>query len=199
MLPANTVRLDNHAVATLRYIRSSMEAATYLAVPGSAGIAMGSVALIAAMFASMPRLHVHWLAIWLVAAAVAAGTGGALMARPASLRGLSLANTPLRKFLLCLFPSLFAGAVMTGVHASTGNFHAIPGTWLLLYGCALISACATTTRLIGLLGALFVLLGLFALALPESVQMLLLGLGFGGLHVLFGFLIHRMEREHAAA
>ena len=36
MQPANTVRLDNHAVASLRYIRSSMEAAGSFAVPGSA-------------------------------------------------------------------------------------------------------------------------------------------------------------------
>jgi hypothetical protein len=195
MQPANTVRLDNHAVASLRYIRSSMEAAGSFAVPGSAGIAMGSVALIAAMFSSMPRLHAHWLGIWLAAAMLAAGMGGALMARPASLRGLMFAHTPVRKFALCLFPSLFAGAIMTAVHVSSGNFHAIPGTWLLLYGCALVSACATTTRLVGVLGALFLLLGLLALALPDGAQMLLLGAGFGGLHVLFGFLIGRMERE----
>jgi hypothetical protein len=81
---------------------------------------------------------------------------------------------------------------MTWVHWTCGNLHAIPGTWLLLYGCALIAASVPTTRTIGVLGGLFVVLGLMALLLPDRLQMLMLGVGFGGLHVLFGFLIGRM-------
>jgi len=34
---------------------------------------------------------------------------------------------------------------MTAVHWSAGNQHAIPGTWLLLYGCALLTASTATT------------------------------------------------------
>jgi hypothetical protein len=189
MRSTNTVRIDSHAALTLQYIRSSMEAATSVAVPGSAGIAMGGVGLLAAAFSSAPGLHRHWFGIWLVAAVVAGFLGGSLIARPSSVRGLRLSGTPFRKFALCLLPSLFAGTVMTGVHWAYGNLHAIPGTWLLLYGCALIAASVPTTRTIGVMGGLFVALGLLALLAPESLQMLMLGLGFGGLHVLFGFLI----------
>ena len=39
----NTVALDSHALGTLQYIRASIDAAGLLAVPGSAGIAMGAV------------------------------------------------------------------------------------------------------------------------------------------------------------
>jgi hypothetical protein len=90
-----------------------------------------------------------------------------------------------------LLPSIGAGLVMTAVHWSDGNLHAIPGTWLLMYGCALIAASAATTRLIASLGGMFALLGFVALLLPDSLQILVLGAGFGGLHIVFGFIIWR--------
>jgi len=188
---AQPVRIDTQVAATLRYIRGTMEAASSLAVPGSAGSAMGIVGLLAAALSSTAALRAHWLAIWLLAAAVAAGLGIALMARPSSLRGLTLSGTPLRKFALCLVPSMFAGLVMTAVHWTAGNLHAIPGTWLLLYGCALVAASVPTTGAIAVMGGLFIALGLLALLLPDGLQTLMLGTGFGGLHLLFGFLIGR--------
>ena len=90
MQSANAVRIDSHAAATLRYIRASMDAAASVAVPGSAGIAMGSVGLLAMVTASAPGLHEYWLGVWLAAAVVGGGVGFALMTRPASLRGLAL-------------------------------------------------------------------------------------------------------------
>ena len=45
---SNTVALDSHALGTLQYIRASIDAAGLLAVPGSAGIAMGAVGSLAA-------------------------------------------------------------------------------------------------------------------------------------------------------
>ena len=189
---ADTVQLDFHAAATLRYIRDCMEGAVLLVVPGSAGIALGVIGLLAAALSSTPALRDHWLQIWLLAALAAAGVGGALLVRDSSLRGLRLIGTPMRKFALCLVPSLATGLIMTAVHWSCGNLHAIPGTWLLLYGCALISASTVTTRTIGLLGTSFALLGALALLLPAGAQILMLGIGFGGLHVVFGFLIRRV-------
>ena len=84
---------------------------------------------------------------------------------------------------------------MTGLHWNAGNLHAIPGTWLLLYGCALISASVAATRTLAIMGGAFIGLGILALLLPGSLQILMLGAGFGGLHVLFGFLIGRTSRD----
>jgi hypothetical protein len=193
-----TARLDSHAVATLRYIRSSMEGAVLLAVPGSAGIVLGSIALLAAALCLAPGLHRYWLGIWLGAALVGAVIGSILIVRESSLRDLRLAGTPLLKFALCLSPSLGAGLVMTAVHWFAGNLHAIPGTWLLLYGCALVAASAATTRIIATLGIFFILFGLLALLLPDELQILMLGAGFGGLHIVFGFLIRRMSHGREA-
>lgn len=72
----------------------------------------------------------------------------------------------------------------------------IAGTWLLLYGCALMAASATTIGLVAWLGGLFVFLGIAALLLPVSAHNLILGVGFGGLHLLFGtYLIGRASHE----
>ena len=190
----NTVRLDSHAAATLRYIRASMEGAVLLAVPGSAGLVLGTIALLAAVLCLAPDLHKYWLAIWLSAALLGTVLGSILIVRDSSLRDLRLLGTPLLKFALCLSPSLGAGLVMTAVHWFGGNQHAIPGTWLLLYGCALLTASAATTRIIAALGGLFVLFGLAALLLPDELQLFMLGAGFGGLHIVFGLLIGGRER-----
>jgi hypothetical protein len=76
MQSANAVWIDSHAAATLRYIRASMDATASVAVPGSAGIAMGSVGLLAMVASSAPGLHEYWLGVWLVAAFLGAGFGG---------------------------------------------------------------------------------------------------------------------------
>jgi hypothetical protein len=187
MRPNNTVQMDRHAAASLEYIRASMQAAVSLAVPGSAGIAMGSVGLAATALSLAWREH--WLVIWLVATIPAAALGGVLMTRQSSLRALTFSGAPLRKFALCLLPSLFAGVAMTVVHWLQGNLQSIPGTWLLLYGCALISASAATSAMVGMMGGVFVALGLSALVLPPPTHLPLLGVGFGAMHILFGVLI----------
>jgi hypothetical protein len=190
---SNTVTLESHAAATLRHIRASMDAAGTIPVPGSAGIAMGIIGLIAAGLAATESLHPYRLFVWLCAAAIASGAAGILLARQASLQGSTLLGAPARKFLLCLLPGLFAGAVMTAVLWSAGNLQTIPGTWLLSYGCALVSTSALTGRMIGVLGGLFVALGLLAFWLPDALQNVALGAGFGELHVVFGILIGRQS------
>jgi hypothetical protein len=188
---ADIVGLDSQASATLRHIRVSMDAARAVAVSGSAGVAMGVIGLLAAVLASAAGLRSHWLLIWLCAAVVAAPTGAFLMARRAALQGFTLLGAPVRKVILCLLPGLFAGGVMTLNQYRTGDLHSIPGTWLLLYGCALVATSAPTSRIVGVLGSLFILLGLVALGLPENLQMAVLGGGFGALQILFGILISK--------
>jgi hypothetical protein len=191
MQPANTVQLDSHAAATLRYIRESMESAASLAVPGSTAIAAGIVGVLATIVSSVPALRPHWLIVWLVAAFVAAAVGGALLLRQPSLGSLTIGGAPIRRFAIGLLPSLFAGAVLTWVLWANAGERMIPGTWLLLYGCGLIAASAATARTIGILGGVFVASGLVALLLPQQWQIPMLGVGFGGLHIVCGYWMGR--------
>jgi len=191
------IPIESRALGTLAYIRRSIDSSGSMAVPGMAGIVMGVIGVIATLVASMPHGVAHWLEIWLVAAAVALVVGGATMARQAAEDGHSRYLGPVRKFLLCLCPALFAGAVLTFLLWRTHATHLIPGVWLLLYGCAVLSAStvtiARTMRLISIMGVLFMLLGLLAFASPPRVHTAILGLGFGALHSIFGVLIGRVS------
>jgi hypothetical protein len=197
--PHRPVPIESRALGTLSYIRASIDAASSLAVPGMAGIVMGCIGIAATVLASLPRFGSHWLALWLVAAFAAAVLGGALMARQAAQRGGTLLFGPFRKFLLCLCPSLLAGAVLTFVLWRSGLEHNIPGTWLLLYGCAVISASTVTNTksmpLIAGMGGIFIALGGMAFALPAGTHNLLLGAGFGAAHFVSGILIGRANQS----
>jgi hypothetical protein len=189
--PANTVTIDSHAAATLRYIRASMEAAGPLAIPASAALTVGAVGLVAALACATPALSGDWLTVWLTAAVLAGIAGGCLLVRRSALRGFALLGAPLRKFLVCLLPGLFLGAVLTVLEYRAGDLRVLPGLWLLCYGCALISTSAITGRPLAVLGSVFACFGLLALLLPPAAQNFVLGSGFGALHVLFGLLVDR--------
>lgn len=191
------VPIESRALGTLSYIRASIDAASSLAVPGLAGIVMGAIGAAAALITYVPAIENYWLTVWLVAACLAFVLGGVLVARQVSQRGGSLISGPFRKFLMCLCPSLLAGAVLTLVLSVANMQHLIPGTWLLLYGCAVIAASTATHSgsrpIVASMGAVFVILGGAAFALPSSAHMLLLGAGFGGLHLISGILIGRIN------
>src|ERR1700679_1691964 len=193
--PEAPAAIESRALGTLDYIRASIESSSSLDVPGMAGIVMGSIGVLATIVVSLPRWSPHLLAIWLAAAAVAFVLGGAMVARQIASRGRTRYLGPARKFLLCLCPSLVAGAVLTVVFAESGMTGFIPGMWLLLYGCAVLSASTVTAaaiaRLICIMGDFFAVLGSMAFALPAAAPTAMLGLGFGVLHTLFGILIGR--------
>jgi hypothetical protein len=96
-----------------------------------------------------------------------------------------------------------AGAVFTAVALRAEWFTALPGIWLLTYGAAVMAGGALSSAIVPVMGALFMLLGAAALGAPlalphawgqENINLLLHGLmlaGFGGLHLMFGWLIAR--------
>lgn len=191
------VPIESRALSTLSYIRASIESAGSLPVPGSAGLIMGTVGVLAAVIASLPGFAELWLPVWVLAAAIAFVLGGTFMVRQASIRGATLRSAPFRKFLLCLCPSLLAGAVLTLVLWQTGFARLVPGVWMLFYGCAVISASTVTSaqnlRLIATMGTAFIVLGIATLWLPTATHTFALGVGFGALHLVFGILIGRTQ------
>jgi len=191
------ISIETRALGTLDYIRSSIDASAALVVPGTAGVLMGSIGLVAAVLAA--AAPARWLPIWLIACLAAFLGGAIVMAHQARQTGHARYLGPLRKFLFCLCPALLAGAVLTLVLWRAGVEGLLPGTWLLLYGCAVLSAStvtvARTRALIGVMGTLFVLLGCVAYALPAAEQTPILGLGFGVLHLVIGLKIARMSHD----
>ena len=191
------VPIESRALGTLSYIRASIDAASSLAVPGLAGIVMGIIGTAAAVLTYFPPLHSYWLETWFSAAGLGFVLGGALLARQATQRGGTLLSGPFRKLLLCLLPALFAGAALTAMLLLTFRIELVSGTWLMLYGSAVISASTVTNArslpIVASMGALFMALGVAAFILPTSTHTILLGVGFGGLHLISGIVIGRIN------
>ena len=186
------VAIHSHAMDNLRYIREAMERSTsFTSVPGWGGIAMGVTALVAAVLASRPPLAERWLSIWIADAVLAALVGGWAMARKAKSQGVKLSHGVGRRFLFSLSPAIVAAGLLSVVFYRLGAAHAIPGTWLLLYGAGVVTGGTFSVRPVPVMGLCFMVLGAAAFAAPQAWSNTLLGLGFGGLHIVFGAIIAR--------
>ena len=186
------VALHDRAMDNLRYIRETMErAGSFTAVSGWGVVTIGATALIAAWVASRAAAPVTWLVVWVVEAMLALAIGVVSVALKARAAGMPLLSGPGRKVALSLSPPLLAGAALTAVLFHGGLFALLPGMWLLLFGVGIVAAGSFSVRIVPVMGMSFMLLGMIAFLLPGSWGNALMALGFGGLHILFGFLIAR--------
>lgn len=189
--PSPVVNLHDHALDNIRFIRETMErSGAFTAVPGWGGVVMGATALVAAYFAATQPTVRGWLSVWILEVLIAALAGSvAVWSKARSMQGRHLA--PLRKFLLSFSPSLVVGAVLTVVLHQSGADHLLPGLWLISYGSAVVSGGSFSVRVVPAMGACFVALGCIAFFVPPFWANVLLGGGFGGLHICFGVWIAR--------
>lgn len=186
--------LRDHAVDNLRYIRDAMERATaFTSIPGWGGVAIGVSALVTSAIAEPMTAWNgrQWLAAWLVDAALAMVIGAVTMWMKGKRVGMPFTTTTARRFFISYFAPLIAGAILTFAVARGGVLQPLPSIWLLLYGAAFVSSGAFSVRVIQVMGICFMLLGAVAAFLPLSVGNILLGAGFGGLHIIFGWIIVR--------
>jgi len=113
------------------------------------------------------------------------------MSRKAQRLQISLFDAPAKRFALAYIPALAAGAVLTAVFIESGLIARLPGCWLLLYGVAITGGGTLSVRVVPLLGVLFIALGVAAFAAPAAYGDAFMAVGFGGLHIVFGFIIAR--------
>jgi len=182
-----------HAVEDLRFIREAMARATeFTAVPGRGGIAMGITAIAAAVVSGPPDNSLRWVLIWFLEAAIAAAIALVTMTIKARRSGTPLSSAaPAYRFALAFVPPLVAGMVLTPVFATMDLIARLPGCWLLLYGTAAATGGAFSVRIVPLMGVCFMTLGGVAFAAPAAWGHWLMAAGFGGLHIVFGFIIAR--------
>ena len=187
--------LHDRAADNIRFIRDTMaRAGAFTNVSGAGVIGAGVVGSLAALVSSAAPLRENpatWVSVWLVAALIAGGVSSVAIRRKALRTGQSLSAGPARRFALAFTPALVAGAVLTVAFLLRGLETLLPGTWLTLYGAAVTAGGALSIRLVPVMGAAFLVLGAGCFAVQSDVQLIFLGAGFGGLHLLFGFFIAR--------
>jgi hypothetical protein len=184
--------IEAHALEHLRFIRDAMaRASEFTAVPGWGGVLMGVSALVAAAV-SGPAGGRGWTAVWLADAFVAVAIALAAIVIKLRRGGVPLSTTaPAVRFALAFLPPIAAGMILTVVLTGEGLSARLPGCWLLLYGTAVATGGAFSVRVVPIMGVCFMALGAAAFAAPPAWGTLLMALGFGGLHIVFGFIIAR--------
>ena len=186
------VAMDTHAADNLRFIRETMErAGSFTAVPGWGGVAIGVTAVVAALVAARQTTPHAWLATWLIEGLLAVGIAAIATVRKARAAKMPLLSAPGRKFALSFSPPLLVGALLTPVLYYAGYLAVLPGMWLLLYGTAVVTGGAFSVRVVPVMGLCFMGLGAVALFSPASWGNWFMAAGFGGLQIVFGFVIAR--------
>ena len=190
--PRPNVGLNERAIESLEFIRTTMaRSAPFTAVPGAGGMAMGAIGLAAAVLAGRQTDEWAWLAVWVVSAAVAVPLGFVFMHAKARRHGLSLWSANGRRFAQGFAPPLIAGGVLTAALVSQSRFDLVPATWLLMYGAGILAGSIASIPVLAWIGGAFMVLGAGAAATAGEWRDLWLGAGFGGLQVMFGFVIAR--------
>ena len=184
--------LRDRAIDNLRYIRETMErASAFTAVPGWGQVLIGFTALVATYLAAHQPTARSWLSVWVAEAVISLLIAGWLMDRKARALGVPLLSGPGRKVAFSLSPPMIVGALLTVALFRAGLINAIPAVWLLLYGTGVVTGGMYSVGIVPVMGICFMLLGAVGLFAPLSFGNWLMAAGFGGLHIIFGFVIAR--------
>jgi hypothetical protein len=184
--------LDQQAAESIAFIRHTMaRSASFTAVPGKGGAAMGVVGLIAAGVASRQGDQASWLGVWLIAAALAIPIGLWTMLVKARTHAVTLFSPAGRRFAQGFLPAIVAAGILTALLARGPGVELLPPVWLLLYGAGVMAGGSASVPLLAWTGAAFMGCGIGAGLSPAAWGDLWLGLGFGGAHIVFGLIIAR--------
>lgn len=184
--------LADRAADNLRFIRSTMEGSSrFTDVSGIGMLLIGVSAVLATLVAAARPSELAAVLVWEAEAVVAITIGLLASLHKARDRWQRLLAAPARKFVLGLAPPLAAGGVLTIALQREGLLDLLPGMWLVVYGAAIAAAGAFSVRILPVLGFSFMAVGSVAFLAPAAWTGWLLGLGFGGLHIVFGAIIAR--------
>ena len=115
--------------------------------------------------------------------------------RMARKRGLPSWDAAARRLVRALLVPLLTGGAFCAVLLVRAHYELLPSVMLVFYGLALLQAAPMTRSEVRWLGILELLLGLAA-GLWPGWGLLLWGMGFGALHVVYGIVMYlRYDRE----
>ena len=193
----------------LAFIKRTMSSATrYQNIPPLAYICAGVLGLAAAVvtfvWLGAEKLHdlnqlepadVHGMAILWGGIFIAALVGFVFFSQVnARKSNMKMWNSLASRMFLSQVPTLTVAGVLTLALTAQGQFGLIPTVWLCCYGLVMYSFSYFSDFYHQLQGALFIFLGVASCFGSGASSVILLGLGFGLLHLLFG-LIRFQQRD----
>lgn len=180
---------QQRAEQNLELIRTLMERANrYEYLSARAGLQVGGIAVAGA-------LSFRWLsaadpfafgAVWFVVFWLSVGVMVREQVREVRDAGVPLWTRPAREIVRALVPAMTLSALLS-LHAFAHGRHLeLPGVWMLCYG---VGALATTTyapAVVAQMGFAFMISGALTLWLGPAWSVTMMGLVFGGGHLLLG-------------
>jgi hypothetical protein len=206
---------DNWAVQHLQVIRTLMErSALYRRALAPVMTFAGAVGIAAAVGGGLAGVETargfvgFWMGVGLVVA-----VGAFLLVRRQALKAAEpFWSPPTRRVAQAALPPFLIGLAAGALSLGGGRWDfvqpwALPGFWMLLYGCGLHAAGFFMARGIKLLGWLFVLAGCAVMTArwldPNPWPLLhghkIMGAAFGGLHLAYGIYLYFTEKGRDAA
>ncbi len=186
------VNIGDRAFDNLKFIRETMERSTvFTSVPGYGGILMGVTAIVAAVIAGNQPYVRDWLTVWLVEAFLAFSIGLFALWQKSKISKTSLLSAPAKKLLMNSLPPMLCGVFITLGLWRFGHFEVMIPVWILCYGAAVVCGGAFSVKVVPVMGWCFIALGAIAFFLPTGFGNSMMGLSFGVLHIIFGFIIGR--------
>jgi hypothetical protein len=204
----------NWAAEHLQVIRTLMERsalyrralAPVMTFVGVVGIVGGVVGWKLELKSDLP-----FIGFWLMVGVLAFGGAFLLTRRQALKAAEPFWTPPTRRVMQAIAPPLSFGSVLALIFLGIGGSHRIapallPPVWMALYGCSLHAAGFFMPRGIRLLGWLFILLGSALLILAFGLRLdlfadvlesghLVMGTGFGVLHLAYGVYLYFTEKR----
>ncbi len=186
------------AYENLRVIRSVMERSTkHSTLSGFSGILVGIWAILGtiatnytlATFAYHPNYNNELLtlaSVWIAVLGISIATDFIFTKSRAvrvgkqvfSKLGIQMVRAASPAFITCLLLSAYC--------AYNHFIGLLWPIWMLCYGIAICAVGQFSVREVNWLGWGFIAIGAIALALPQTLGLILLAIGFGGLHFIYG-------------
>lgn len=185
------------ALRNLAFVRETMEnAGAFTTVPGKGMIGIGVSAVCASAISVNITIPEIWMLVWTVEALIALSIGLAFICHKNNSLGLSMLHGIGRRFMINLALPIVAAVPVSFILWKHGLTAYMPSVWLLMYGTSIITAGSYSLLLVLMMGGCFFLLGCFGIFIAYIPKDLLMFLGFGMLHLLFGVLVILKQKKH---
>lgn len=190
----------------LGQIRSLMEKSSkFVSISGLSGVLIGCYALLGTLFGyyilhspkssdllggeNLTKQNILFITAILIL--LSSLMTGWLMARKKARKNKqSIWNITSKSLLFAVSIPLVTGGILSLILIAQGYYHLIAAMLLIFYGLALTAGSIYTFTEVKWLGILEICLGIMGLCFSDQ-GLLLWGLGFGVLHIIYGFIVYK--------